>query len=381
MAGTSFSESLGILATPKSINTAWQFFLSLEGFFVFFLPVLLQQPFRQAVPKNSNYELLLKICHFGAPMLSALVDVFFARAFAVCLSEITDIQADRLMMMMQLCSSWLMPMCATLLLHENCAGGWKQLWSSCNSSGAGSGVFDWSIFEEKILTTTEVCAWSPELLLEERCSRSVVADLSQFVLRKNLTRLGLHCWKVLLFFSFAFFGRLFHPMALWTTAVKESLPSYVIRSSLETPGMGWCVGEWSKVLQVPENESHKLHEFHAATCANDDLVGICRCLGALCSFGGCFHYSCRGDKLLAIRLRSGHACSAANRQEQLGSFPVSSLFSRSLHFQLGLPSLACFLLQHARTIHASSHGNRGFITERHMVWCSQNRSSLGSHTA
>eukprot|EP00434_Breviolum_minutum_P035922 symbB.v1.2.031811.t1/scaffold3735.1/size51219/1 len=156
----------------------------------------------EAVPKNSNYELLLKICHFGAPMLSALVDVFFARAFAVCLSEITDIQADRLMMMMQLCSSWLMPMCATLLLHENCAGGWKQLWSSCNSSGAGSGVFDWSIFEEKILTTTEVCAWSPELLLEERCSRSVVADLSQFVLRKNLTKAFLPmlfaaAWKLL----------------------------------------------------------------------------------------------------------------------------------------------------------------------------------------
>ena len=135
-------------------------------------------------------------------------------------------------------------------------------------------------------------------------------------------------------------------------------------------------------LQVPENESHKLHEFHAATCANDDLVGICRCLGALCSFGGCFHYSCRRHQFPAIRLRSGHACSAANRQAQLGRFPVSSLFSRSLDFELGLPSLARFQHQDARTLHAPSHGHLGFIAERHMAfWCSKNRSSLGSHAA
>lgn len=140
------------------------------------------------MPGNSNYELLLKICHFGAPKFSVLFDVFFARTLAVCYSEITHIHADRLMMMMQLCSTWLLPMCATLLLHENCAGGWKQLWSSCNS-----GVFDWSIFEEEILTNTDICAWSPERLLEERCSRSVVADLSPFILQKNLLRLGLHC--------------------------------------------------------------------------------------------------------------------------------------------------------------------------------------------
>ena len=145
------------------------------------------------MPANSNYELLLKICHFGAPKFSVLFDVFLARTLAVRYSEITHINADRLMMMMQLCSTWLMPMCATLLLHENCAGGWKQLWSSCNSSGDGSGSFDWSIFDEQILTTNEVCAWSPEHLLEERCSRSVVADLSPFVLQKNLLKLGLHC--------------------------------------------------------------------------------------------------------------------------------------------------------------------------------------------
>ena len=142
----------------------------------------------QALPKNRNYELALKICHVGAPIFSGLVDIFLARALAVWYSEITHIDADRLMMMMPLCSSWLMPMCATLLLHENCAGGWKQFWSSCNS-----GVFDWSIFDEQILTTEEVCAWSPEHLLEERCSRSVVADLSPFVLQKNLLKLGLHC--------------------------------------------------------------------------------------------------------------------------------------------------------------------------------------------
>jgi len=154
------------------------------------------------VPGNSNYELLLKICHFGAPKFSVLFDVFLARTLAVCYSEITHIHADRLMMMMQLCSTWLMPMCATLLLHENCAGGWKQLWSSCNSSGDGSGGFDWSIFEQEILTTTEICAWSPEHLLEERCSRSVVADLSPFLLQKNLLKALLPmffaaAWKLL----------------------------------------------------------------------------------------------------------------------------------------------------------------------------------------
>ena len=158
-----------------------------------FLPVPLQLPFGQAVPRNSNYELVLEICHAGAPMFSLLVDFFLARPLAICYSETTHIPADRLMMMMQLCSSWLMPLCATLLLHEKCAGGWKQLWSSCNSSGAGYGVFDWSIFDEQILTTKEVCAWSPEQLLEERCSRSVIENLFPFLLQKNLLRLGLHC--------------------------------------------------------------------------------------------------------------------------------------------------------------------------------------------
>ncbi|CAK8999907.1 unnamed protein product [Durusdinium trenchii] len=138
----------------------------------------------EAVPHHSIYDLTLKICHEGAPRIGLLVDLLLAGKLVQWFSSKTGLRPTTLFIFMHLCSQWFLPMMATMILHENCAGGWKTLWDVCDRRSSRHKLFDWMVFDTKVLTTAEICRTPPWRFLDGSCSRSLLETSSRFVLEK-----------------------------------------------------------------------------------------------------------------------------------------------------------------------------------------------------
>ncbi|CAK9026407.1 unnamed protein product [Durusdinium trenchii] len=151
----------------------------------------------EALPKTNqngydfDLDLILKMCHYGAPFFSTfIVDLLLAGLLSRVFSKATGLKADRLLMMMKLCSEWLSPVVATVLLHENCAAGWKHFfWKVCRDKKQA--YFDWKVFDDVILTTQEICHFDLQdfrWFTDGACSRSVVESMGTFLIKKTLLK-------------------------------------------------------------------------------------------------------------------------------------------------------------------------------------------------
>ena len=104
-------------------------------------------------------------------------------------SSLTGIPADRLLMVLRLCSAWLLSMLTTLILHENCLAGWKSFWSVCRADDERHDLFDWHVWNEPILNTaTDMCQLEAYWWQNGRCSRTVVEGLAPLLMKKLLLR-------------------------------------------------------------------------------------------------------------------------------------------------------------------------------------------------
>ena len=98
-------------------------------------------------------------------------------------------------MRMKLCADWLLPFLVTVLLHQNCVGGWKPLfWQVCDKSSEKHHLFNWMVFKEKVLSTEDVCSFDVSEAFSGACSRSTIESLSVFLVEKAL-------WKAFLPFA------------------------------------------------------------------------------------------------------------------------------------------------------------------------------------
>ena len=149
----------------------------------------------QALPNDPKYDWLLERCHDLAPLLGVAIDLVISKPLCAFYSSWTGLRADRLSMRMKLCSDWLLPLLVTVLLHENCVGAWKPLfWQVCDKSSEKHDLFNWMVFNEKVLSTEDVCSFDVSEALSGACSRSTIESLSVFLVEKAL-------WKALLPFG------------------------------------------------------------------------------------------------------------------------------------------------------------------------------------
>ena len=148
--------------------------------------------FAQSLPAQNAWDLddnMLRIFHATAPLLTVLIDMALAAPISAKFSKLTGVKADRLLMMFRLFSAWLLALLTTLLLDENCLGGWKRAWKVCQEEAKEHSKFNWKIFDEEILNTQQdICDSNFALWAEDRCSRALVGGLTPFLLKKLLTR-------------------------------------------------------------------------------------------------------------------------------------------------------------------------------------------------
>lgn len=58
-------------------------------------------------------------------------------------------------MAFRLFSAWLLSVLTTVVLHENCLGGWKLFWLVCKEGSVEHESFRWRIWSEVILDPQE----------------------------------------------------------------------------------------------------------------------------------------------------------------------------------------------------------------------------------
>ena len=156
--------------------------LSLPSVFFTFAQSLPAQP---SNPDNN----MLKFFHGTAPVQAVLIDMVFAVQISQKFSGLTGVKADRLLMMFRLFSAWLLAVLTTVVLDENCHGGWKLAWNVCREGSNEQSKFNWKIFDEEILNTQrDICDFSGTFWSDGRCSRAIVGGVTPFLLKKLLTR-------------------------------------------------------------------------------------------------------------------------------------------------------------------------------------------------
>merc|ERR1712193_378642 len=69
--------------------------------------------------------------HRTAPIVIVGLDIVVTMVVVKKFSSVSYIRVDRLLMAVRLMSTWLVAFTATLLLHENCYGYWRQLSDVC----------------------------------------------------------------------------------------------------------------------------------------------------------------------------------------------------------------------------------------------------------
>ncbi|CAJ1373944.1 unnamed protein product [Effrenium voratum] len=146
----------------------------------------------QSLPKQPKIAIstrALKIIHQGAPHLVVLLDMALAHRVAQKFAAFSSISSDRLLMSLRLCSAWLLSLLTTMVLHENCIGGWKWFWHVCDKSHPDHGKFHWYIYGEPVLDTDrDMCQLHSRWWSEGRCSRATIEGLAPLLLSKLLNR-------------------------------------------------------------------------------------------------------------------------------------------------------------------------------------------------
>lgn len=130
-------------------------------------------------------ERVLRQVHNTAPFLIVCIDLCLAHPLSTKYSARSGIQADRLLMLFRLFSAWLLSLVTTVFLHENCFGGWKLFWIVCQKHRPEHESFNWKVWDEEILSSSDMCGFS-KTLTDGRCSRSIVDGLAPLLLKKPL---------------------------------------------------------------------------------------------------------------------------------------------------------------------------------------------------
>eukprot|EP00439_Symbiodinium_sp_Y106_P033080 s1516_g3.t4 len=198
--------------SPRCLGYAWvcgrRIFFWMLWFFIVStvsMPSILYSV-AQALPANNTSGLsdqILAQLHRLAPILIVLLDMVLAMPLSNAYSKLTGMRADRLLMSMKLCSTWLLSLLATLLLHENCLGAWKWYWQVCDRAAPEHQMFNLELWGQPILKTDQdICQLDRSWWRDGRCSRSIIAGLAPLLLKKLLVRtlaqpfLLLATWKL-----------------------------------------------------------------------------------------------------------------------------------------------------------------------------------------
>ncbi|CAK9108051.1 Uncharacterized protein SCF082_LOCUS50266 [Durusdinium trenchii] len=167
----------------------WLLWVCMVTFFS--LPSVLYA-FAQSLPAHNTSGLsdeMLNLFHGIAPALTVLIDMVLAVKISVKYSKLSGANAEKLLMTFRLFSAWMLPLLITVVLDENCIGGWKWTWTACRAGSSQHKYFDWRIYDEEILNTEkDICSLSETWWLDGRCSRAIVGNLAPFLLQKLLVR-------------------------------------------------------------------------------------------------------------------------------------------------------------------------------------------------
>ena len=147
--------------------------------------------FAQSLPADNSLPIsdgLLRRFHQIAPLLVVLVDMALAAPLSSKFSSLSGIKADRLLMTFRLFSAWLLAVVTTIIFDENCLGKWKWTWTVCQPHSAENQLFTWEVFGEEVLNTRDICGRSETWWSDGRCSRSIIGNLTPFLLKKLLVR-------------------------------------------------------------------------------------------------------------------------------------------------------------------------------------------------
>eukprot|EP00435_Cladocopium_sp_Y103_P057732 s406_g20.t1 len=148
----------------------------------------------QSLPSQNTFGLsddTLQLFHNTAPIQTVIIDMLLAAPLSSKFSRLTGLKADRLLMTFRLFSAWLVALITTAVLDENCLGGWKVAWKVCQEGSEEHNRFNWNLFDEEILNTTQdICSlrFSGGWWSDGRCSRAIVGSLTPFLLKKLLIR-------------------------------------------------------------------------------------------------------------------------------------------------------------------------------------------------
>jgi len=93
-----------------------------------------------------------------------------------------------LILVCRLLAYWAVPTLVVVLLHENCIGAWRLLWSICRETHPHHNRFDARLYYFNVLSTAELCqlpdAWA--WLSNRKCGHAIISILGDMLFQKLL---------------------------------------------------------------------------------------------------------------------------------------------------------------------------------------------------
>lgn len=130
----------------------------------------------------------LETFHVLAPALTLMVDRLLIPPVSKVYAKRSGLRLSMLKTTARMASMWVVATGVTILLHENCIGGWKWFWRVCNDESSAD-PFKVSVGGLEILNPKDdLCRTRPDWFMRSRCSRSVVETLTPLFLGKTALR-------------------------------------------------------------------------------------------------------------------------------------------------------------------------------------------------
>merc|ERR1712196_559133 len=140
----------------------------------------------KTLPKHHTWDTVIAWFGHWASMVAVAIDIVVLPPMVCKYAKLSGIKSSMLLMTARMANAWLISSVMTMLLHENCAAGWKWSWAVC---ATGRNGFDVEIDNVKLLNTSkDICRAPIHWWKQGRCSRALVETLTPLFLQKAILR-------------------------------------------------------------------------------------------------------------------------------------------------------------------------------------------------
>ena len=132
---------------------------------------------------------LLWIAHRTTALVMLAIDTLVTPKLAGGFAKMTGLREDMLLMAARMGTMWVVAAGTTILLHENCYGGWRWFWLVCTPGSPEEAKFRLTFGPQTIIDpATDLCPPRQGWWRQGRCSRSLIESLGPLFMEKLALR-------------------------------------------------------------------------------------------------------------------------------------------------------------------------------------------------